>query len=100
MAGICRPKGHLGPAVDGVPAKTALSPSGCGPGRREHTGSGPSCNEFAMTLPLVPAGARRPGGGRVAGSALLVVLCLGGPRAARPAPDAGAFFATVAGDAP
>src|SRR6266851_3663235 len=99
MAGICRPKGHLGPAVDGVLAKTALSPSGCGPGRREHTGSGPSCNEFAMTLPLVPAGAGRQGGWRLAGSALLVVLALGVPSAPGRAQDADTFSATVAVDA-
>src|SRR6266700_1325292 len=88
-----------GPAVDGVPAKTALSPSRCGPGSREHTGSGPSCNEFAMTLPLMPARAGRQGGRRFAGSALLVLLAVSVMSGPGRAQDADAFSATVAVDA-
>ena len=52
-----------------------------------------------MTLPLVPAGAGRQGGWRLAGSALLVVLALGVPSAPGRAQDADTFSATVAVDA-
>ena len=58
----CRKCPH-GPAVDGVPAKTALSPRTAVAGAANITGSGPSCNEFAMTLPPVPARAGMPAGG-------------------------------------
>ena len=68
-------------------------------GSREHTGSGPSCNEFAMTLPRVPAQAGRQGGWRFAGSAFLVVLALGAMSLPGRAEDADPFSATVAVDA-
>jgi uncharacterized protein DUF2066 len=52
-----------------------------------------------MTLPLMPAGAGRQGGWRLAGSALLVVLALSVLSARSRAQDADPFSATVAVDA-
>src|SRR5713226_8533274 len=92
-----------GPAVDGVPAKTALSPH-LRSGSREDKGSGSACNEFAMVLPLMPAAAGRgsgwpPGNCRAAWAALVVVAALGVGSTPGLAEEPDPFSATVAIDA-
>src|SRR5712691_4192552 len=104
LAGMrCSPGRTPGPLSMASPRKLRYHRV-CGRGAANITGSGPSCNEFAMTLPVMPAGAGRQSGWRFAGAALLValvpgVLALGltslGVRAQEPDP----LSATVAVDA-
>src|SRR5207302_93939 len=75
-----------------------------GRGAANITGSGPSCNEFAMTLPLMPAGTgrrrrRRIAHHRATWAVLLAVLVLGIASAAVRAEETDSFAATVAVDA-
>src|SRR4029077_20329127 len=56
-------------------------------------------NEFAMTSPLMPAGAGSQGARRLAGSALLVLVTRGVMARRGPAQEAAPFAATVAVDA-